>query len=350
MDTEQRLVQECLERLNALPSICATQISEPSIEAMEIDGYLTIHGSGQSVDYVYEVKSNVTGTTTSLIAAYLKVLEKKLGQKPLLITHYLSNPAVDRLVSQGIEFVDTAGNIYLNNPAAYVLVRGKPRPKEKPASGSKITATTLELIYILLKSPKMLDSPYRELANAAGVALGSIGNALKNLHQLGYLQRLREGSYRITNYIKLLERWEMGYAETLRPKLLLGTFTPTSGRSFSEVAQNIIQQAKDDNFLIGGELGAALATSYLHPQSATLHIEDNYRAIATKLRLKPSTQGEIIFIKQFGHQNFWHDFRPDPLADPLLIHAELLSENNDRLRETAERLFSKYIEDRQKNA
>lgn len=107
MNTEQRLVQECLERLNALPSICATQIWTPSIGAMEIDGYLTIHGSGQSVDYVYEVKSNITGTTTSLIAAYLKVLEKKLGQKPLLITHYLSNPAVDRLVDQGIEFVDT---------------------------------------------------------------------------------------------------------------------------------------------------------------------------------------------------------------------------------------------------
>ncbi|MBR8833552.1 MAG: hypothetical protein DSM106950_05795 [Stigonema ocellatum SAG 48.90 = DSM 106950] len=74
---------------------------------------------------------------------------------------------------------------------------------------------------------------------------------------------------------------------------------------FSAVAQNIIQLAKDDGFLIGGELGAALATSYLHPQSATLHIEDNYRAIATKLKLKPSTQGEIIFLKQFGNQNFW---------------------------------------------
>lgn len=242
-----------------------------------------------------------------------------------------------------------AVNIYLNNPAAYVLVRGKPRPKEKPASGSKITATTLELIYILLKSPKMLDSSYRELANAAGVGLGSIGNALKNLHQLGYLQRQR-GSYRITNYIKLLERWEMGYAESLRPKLLLGTFTPASGRSFCEVAQNIIQLAKDDDFLIGGELGAALATSYLHPQSATLHIKDNYRAIATKLKLKPSSQGEIIFLKQFGSQNFWNDNQPDSLADPLLIHAELLIENNDRRRETAERIFSKYIEDRQKNA
>lgn len=71
----------------------------------------------------------------------------------------------------------------------------------------------------------MLDSPYRELANAAGVALGSIGNALKNLHQLGYLQRQR-GSYRITNYIKLLELWEMGYAEKKAPKIVTRNFHP----------------------------------------------------------------------------------------------------------------------------
>ncbi len=102
--------------------------------------------------------------------------------------------------------------------------------------------------------------------------------------------------------------------------------------------------------MIGGELGAAFAISYLHPQSATLHVEDNYRAIATKLKLKPSHEGEIIFLKQFAHQNFWNDNRPDHLADQLLIHAELLRENNDRRRETAERLFSKYIEDRQNNA
>ena len=350
MEQKDSLLQKCLEHLKALPDIRATLNQEYVLDSGGSDGLLTIHSPLQSVNYSYAIVPNITGTTAELVIAYLQRFEEKVGQKLLLVSHYLPNPAIDRFLAKNVEFIDTAGNIYLNNPAAYVLIRGKPQPKEKLSSGSKITITTLELIYILLKSPNLLEATYRELASSAGVALGSVATTLKNLDKLGYLQRKREGGYRITNYIKLLERWEMGYAESLRPKLLLGTFTPASGRKFSEVAPNIVSLAKAEGFLIGGELGAQAATSYLHSQRATLHVLDNHRLIATKLKLKPSPQGEIIFLQQFGTQNACTDLQGEFIADPLLIHAELLMENNDRLRETAERLFAKYIEDRQKNA
>lgn len=180
--------------------------------------------------------------------------------------------------------------------------------------------------------------------------LETIGNTLENLYKLGYLMRQPRGGYCIANYIKLFERWEIGYIETLRPKLLIETFTYTEEHKFSEFAENVINLASLDNFLIGGELGAALATSYLLPQKATLHVSNNYHLIAAKLKLKPDPKGTITFLRQFGKQNHGTYNQKAHIADPLLIHAELMIENDDRLEETAELIFTKYIEEKQQNA
>ena len=249
--------------------------------------------------------------------------------------------------------------MYLNTPGIYILIRGQRRTKGKPLSRSKITVTTLKLIYILLKNPHILQTNVRDIAIASGIAPSTVSRSLKVLYNLEYLQRQRDGNYRILNYPKLLERWEMGYAESLRPKLTVEAFTPVGERSFFDVAERIIEGAKEGDFLLGGELGAAIATDYLRPQSATLHLnESNLQTsaksqamtIAAKMRLKPSPKGNIVFVQQFGTQNNWSEDGMETLADPLLLHAELLLIADERSQETAERLYRKYIAERDENA
>ncbi|MDJ0616095.1 MAG: type IV toxin-antitoxin system AbiEi family antitoxin [Calothrix sp. MO_192.B10] len=351
MGDENKLLQDCLEKLKALPNIQVTPKKIPNTKIdSSADGIITIRSPLKSVDYVYAIQPNVTGTTAELVIAYFKLHQEKLTKKLFLITRYLSEPAIAKLVENNIEFIDTAGNIYLNSPAAYILIRGQHRPKEKYTSPLQITPNNLKVIYILLKLPNILKASLKELADAAGVTSTTANHTLKNLYRLGYLQRQPGGNYRIAHYSKLLERWEIGYIESLRPKLLLGHFTPVVKGKLAEILDNIIQQAKEKNFLIGGELGAALTSSYLVPTGATLHVKDNYRLIAAKLKLKPSPEGKIIFLQQFGLDNAGDYNQAEPIADPLLIHAELMMENNERLEETAKRIFIKYIEPRQQNA
>lgn len=350
MPYKNKLLEECLEKLKVLPDIQITLKIPHAKTESSADGIITIRSPLKSVDYMYVIQPDITSTTAELVIAYFKLHQQKVVEKLFLITRYLSEPTINKLVEHNIEFIDTAGNIYLNSPAAYIFICGKHRPKEKSVLPSQITPSNLKVIYILLKSPQILAASSKELADAAGVTSGIANNTLKNLYQLGYLQRQREGKYCIANYSKLLERWEMGYAESLRPKLLLGTFTPVVKGKFVEISDNIIQQAKENNFLIGGELGAAIATSYLIPKGATLHIKNNHRLIAAKLKLKPSPEGEIIVIQQFGLHNADDYNQPELIADPLLIHAELMIQNNERLEETAKRIFVKYIEARQQNA
>ena len=365
MKKDKLWLNECLKHLNALPNIQAS-IETKSLHIAEVnaDGFLTINAPQQSMQYHYKTQPYITSTIAELAIAYCKYFEEKTGQNIILLTHYLSNTVIDRFLKHNIEFIDTVGNTYLNNPTTYILIRGQ-RPPTTKISSSNITATALKIIYSFLQSPNILQLHYQEIAKVSGVAPSTVSRTIQDLYELGYLQRQRDGNYRIVNYIKLLERWEMGYAESLRAKLILGSFTPGGGRSFAEITDSIIQKAKEGSFLIGGELGTAIATSYLRPQSATLHLQnDDSKApailklkaigIAIKMKLKPSPEGEIIFIQQFGMNNYWTNFLDinssnfdnELLADPLLLHAELLLSADERLRETADRLYHQYIEPR----
>ncbi|MEL7477175.1 MAG: type IV toxin-antitoxin system AbiEi family antitoxin, partial [Cyanobacteria bacterium J06555_12] len=139
----------------------------------------------------------------------------------------------------------------------------------------------------------------------------------------------------------LRDRWEVGYAETLYPKLLLGRFSPIGSQAPDEIFEELLLRAEAEGYLIGGELGAAVATEYLRPQTAVLHVNESYRMLIPRLRLKPDPKGSISFLSIFGTKNTWSQDRR--LADPLLIRAELLRVNDERLRETAELLLDQCI-------
>jgi hypothetical protein len=324
-----------------LPHINATLSGSPGDEVVNGGDQLTIQSPLQVSHYFCATQSRVTSKALGVIVHQLRQFESAKTLQPLLFTWHLSEPVINQLLEHNLEFVDTAGNIYLNGPAAYVLIRGKRPSVEHASSQSAFSSAGLKLIYVLLKSPSVLGTTVRHMAEVAEVSIGSISRIIHDLHQQGYLQRQRHGHFDIKDYPELLTRWEMGYAERLRSKLLIGTYAPASNQSFSEVADVIIQNASPDRFLVGGELGAAIATSYLRPQGATLHVASELLAIATavQLKLKPSPTGEIVLLRQFGTWNAWSDRPTQALADPLLIHAELLLAGNDRLQETAERLY-----------
>jgi hypothetical protein len=65
--------------------------------------------------------------------------------------------------------------------------------------------------------------------------------------------------------------------------------------------------------------------------------------VLLKLRLRPDPNGKVTIVEQFGTQNAWNNDEFKHLVDPLLIHGELLTENNDRLRETTSLLFDRFI-------
>lgn len=347
------LFQKCLTYLESLPNIQVTIQAEPYVSSNVLaDGQLIIENAHKSVNYVCEIKTGITLDSFEQVAEYFTNLRQRLKpeQRALLITRNLSSLVVDQLLKKNIEFIDIGGNIYLNSPEIYVFVRNEVS-KQDINKSLGLTASALQVMYTLLQQPQLLSlhNDYDdEIAYISGVTPKTVKNTIKKLEGLNHIRRKREG-YEIVDYVKLLERWELGYAEELRAKLLLGTFSPIGKRNFWEVTDGIRQYADVYGYLIGGELAASIMTEYLRPISATLHIKKNIneRQILVDLKLKPDADGNVVLLRCFGQdKNLNNDFGgwKNNLAHPLLIHAELVWSGNSRLRETAQRIYDQYIE------
>lgn len=348
MPPKHPLLQKCLSYLEALPhlKVEAEVGAVPYAETVLADGQIVLHSPQGSTTYIVEIKSDTTIETLSFLIEYLKQLKQQLSQnqKPLLIAKKLSKLVTKRLIQENLEFIDTAGNCYLNSPALYLLTSSSALENEKPAKSLEITVSTLKLMYALLlsESPEISKAKFDEIAKIAGISASNVEQSLDRLHNLKYLQRQPRGGYRIVSREKLLERWELGYAESLRSHLLIGTYSPASGKQFSEVEATIVNHAEDEGYLIGGELGGAIATKYLTPIGATLHLPENKSptSLYLNLKLKPDQQGSITFLRQFGTQNGW----TNRLANPLLIHAEMMTlAIDERIQETSDRLYHQYL-------
>ena len=128
MQPKNPLFQKCFDYLESLPHIGVTLQEEPyfSREALA-DGKLTIKTSNKSVNYVCEIKSGLTNDEIEQVTKYFYNLGERLEptERPLLITSGLSNVVVEQLLKKNIEFIDVKGNIYLNSPEIYLLVRNQ---------------------------------------------------------------------------------------------------------------------------------------------------------------------------------------------------------------------------------
>lgn len=206
MQSEDRYI----DTLRALPGL--------SVTVEEIGGAAINDGAGAIVrlsseagttHYAIESKSNLTTTTLGPILSQLERSRDSLGYKPLLAAPYITPGTAERLLQQGIEFVDGAGNVHLNDRAAYVLVLGK-KPGRLVRS-SALSSTDLRLVFALLARPELRSATYRTFSALTGISLGKISATITKLVDANYVTRAPSGKLLLREPRALLERWDIGY-------------------------------------------------------------------------------------------------------------------------------------------
>lgn len=118
MEPKQDLLNRCLGHLNTLPHICATLAESQDGEVANGANQLTIQSPLQVSHYFCVTQSKVTSKALGMIVHQLKHLESNHAVQSLLFAWHLSESAIDQMIEHNLEFVDTAGNIYLSSPAA----------------------------------------------------------------------------------------------------------------------------------------------------------------------------------------------------------------------------------------
>jgi hypothetical protein len=256
----------------------------------------------------------------------------------IMLLPYVSPQLRLELQRSGRSYVDAAGNAWIVRNPLVVSIQGRKREdlsaskKRRP----KLLSGGLQVVFILLTNPMAMSLPYREIAEQAGVALGTVFNTLTLLKEQGYLISNGKGGW-LLDKMTLLGRWEQGYMEILRPKLFIGSYRPAGGSS----VQACLERAKGlPEVLIGGEFAAAKLTGLLSPERGTVHIHGPQESILRGLRLLPDKNGAIDIFHRFGKGDAGLLYEGWLLLHPILVRAELLASKNGRLQEVAADLLT----------
>ena len=258
----------------------------------------------------------------------------------VMIIPQVTADLADRLRDDETQFMDTAGNCFINQPPFYLFIKGnKVKGAVKaPVVGRAFKQTGLRVLYALLCNPGLENETYRAIAAKTGVALGMVNWVLNELNELGYLVETGKGRARHIRLIekeKLLERWIIGYAEQLRPKLLIGRYQGADGWWQKTVLN-------PEKAQWGGEVAAGKLTDYLKPQTITVYVgKDNPEAVLIQNRLKKDPEGDVELLHRF--------WQPDTIVPhgetvhPILVYADLMATGNQRNIETARILYDEHI-------
>lgn len=296
----------------------------------------------ENCEYVVEIKRLITKNNVGGVIHQIQFAAKE--RAPMIVADYINPNIADILQNEGINYLDTVGNAHIKNNGLFILIKGnKPPAKVVVKVGRAFTATGLKVIYALLVEPKLLNAPYRDIAEAANVALGTVGWVLRDLREQDFVveglkNKLRKWNQKTKN--QLIDKWVEHYP-ALKAKHTLGHYTTTKANWWKE--------ANLDKYrgLFAGEIAAHKLTRYLKPHDHLVYLQGNklneflndFRLAATKGNTEQLTKIEVVDI-------FWGEtlIEKETTTHPLLTYADLISTADARNRETAMIIKEQYFD------
>ncbi|RJG16083.1 type IV toxin-antitoxin system AbiEi family antitoxin [Massilia cavernae] len=250
----------------------------------------------------------------------------------LLVTSTLSNELAATCRELGIQFIDTAGNAFINDGnGLYIFISGRRADDSSrfALEGSTITPAALRMMFAFLADPSMLNAAYRDISVAVRVSTGAIGKVFETLEARGFIAKAPNGKRIIAAPDLLLSEWATGYLGRLKPKLKTYRFR---GPSPAEFSARWNPGYRESAWGWGGEAAAAIQTGHLKPETCTVYIDMDapgaLHAMVKDFKLKADPSGPIEIVHAFWNMDFFTESFPTvPLP---LIYADLLGTNDSR--------------------
>jgi len=339
---DEGIIQNCLQSIRNLPGFqvdfTLKKLGGP------FAGAIKIKGEWGEKYYYLKVLPQLTPAVAELVMHQLKTTPAPANCAPLLLTHYVSPNLAAKFKEKGFEFADCAGNLLLRNSPLYVEISGQKHPPQGTGLDRLFRPAGLKLIYLFLRNRHAVNASYRVLADDAGIALGAIGTLLGELENRGNLIKTTNGR-ELVEAEELLQRWQLGYLETLRPRILLQQCSLSDAFELAQLPELIQRSNEASQIILGGELGARLLCDKGEvAQAACLYLPPALQLkLMLQLHLTPDPEGKITLLKPFGTRNLWHRSQAEGvnLVDPLLIYAELASLSQGR--NMMEKLYTQHI-------
>lgn len=314
-----------------------------AVQDRRADAMIEIHVTGQTHRYIVETKTRVDRLAA---IGHIKARLDQFNERGLLFAPYITPTIAQQCRELNLAFLDAAGNAYFKLPGMYIYITGeKPEgPTAANVMGARTggTPTALRVVFALLCNPRLLHAPYREIVDAAGVALGAVGWVFHDLKGRGLITGgKKKQDRRFLEPMRLFEEWVTNYPIKLRPKL--------NPRRFKAENPNWWQNTglHNHNAFWGGEVAANRLTNYLKPATCTLYIKPEHTQYAlTRLvadhRMRADPNGNIEILDAFW--NLPDDPEHPDVVPPILAYADLVATLDPRNLEAAKLIREQYID------
>jgi hypothetical protein len=303
----------------------------------ETDAIIEVEMGHRKHRFGVVVKAVDRFATPAIISAQGGALREPL----LLVAPYITRDVAERCRQLRLSFIDTAGNAFLEAPGSFVCVVGQTRPVElRKQNFRALNPSGLKLTFALLCHPKqVLNTNYRAIANAAGVALGTVSADMKDLEARGFFNlETYPGLRKPLDQERMLEEWVTHYPVALRPKLNLGRFRADPKR-LQQIDLAILSA------YWGGELAADKLTRYLKPAHFTIYTGEPIAKLVAAGRMRAEADGNVEILEKFwDFPADWADSNAMPdVVPPVLVYADLLATNDSRNAEAARMIYEQRI-------
>lgn len=334
MKDERETIEAAIQETTALTGVdLAVVVEEAAHGAAPVDTGLRLKHGGRKYMYIAEMKRVVNRANAHFIAKEVHEDARRKKTAVLLVAEYLTDEVGAVLREMGVQYLDTAGNAFIKAGGIHVLIEGKRRKKVAQVEDDPqpFGWAALRVVFALLCAKELRNAPYRDIAIAAGVALGTVAGVMTNLEKRHYLITVG-GGVRLRDERELVKLWIAAYIEKLRPKLLLGRYDAVTPLNIEALPQDA---------LAGAETAVARLQHYLVAGRDTLYITGEQKPLIQQLQLRKAPEGKLELRKRFW--NFNYPEQGLGVAPPLLIYADLVAVGDPRTIEAAEMLYDEYL-------
>ncbi len=323
---EMKLIRSVVQTLNLLEDMHAQHRCDLGAP---FSGSLHLSGSWGETSYPICTAWRIDKKQSRLLICQLQSLQ----QQPLLLADYVSTPLAQDLIRAKIQFIDATGNGFIQAPPLYFNRSGNRPAKASPLPNRCTQSAGLRVIYHLLQHPEFATRTYREIATAAGVALGSIGPILRDLQRKKILSPPTAEQRMLLNHSGLHQLWETSFLHKLRPRLQIERCSPTPPWNITSFPSLLQTSSVKEDILLGGELAASFYCAQVQARRAALHVERSKALkLMLQLRLIPDPVGCIDIVASFSPSSAYPQRSAEGLllAEPYLVHAELTNSGEEQ--------------------
>jgi hypothetical protein len=333
--TEQ-LIAEALRNQIPVKDLAGVSIQDVREQPEKpFDISFEVRSGANRVQVLGEIKPNFSPRLLEEIAPWIRRLKSLRGDVAVaVIAPVLSLQAQAYCVQNGIDFMDLAGNVFINVPGKFTLQRSGMRARgiPVPESGQQRTINVFSgrmsrILRVLLEKPRSwtISAIARELSaesvrfreRAPGarfdfeISLGSVSKTIASLEDQLWVRR-RGADIVVPEPLRLLQQWAEKYKERYRWRLRRSFQTNNPfGRDLQSITEGL-KQLGSSEYAFSGAIAASIEAPFIDidvidiflastDTDAKLRNLKSQPGMGPALRfIYPYDEGVFMYSKQIG--------------------------------------------------